>query len=57
MALKRLLTRLIGPPLFMIPLNKLATAQRPMVAAVNPTTVTPIFEISALLEVVAVVVA
>jgi hypothetical protein len=51
-ALKRLLTRLKGPPLFIVPLIILATAQKPIIVALNPTTVIPILEIAALLLVV-----
>jgi hypothetical protein len=55
--MKRLFTRFNTPPLFMVPLIILATAQTPIIAAVNPTTVNAVLEISELLVVVVVEVA
>jgi hypothetical protein len=55
MALKRLVIRLIGPPLFAIPVIMQVTAQHPIIPAVMPTAVVPILEISVLASMAAVV--
>ena len=56
-ALKRLATRSIGPPLLTIPAIMLAIAQQPMMPAIMATAVIPVLDISVLTLVAAVVAA